>query len=435
MLKNLQPWESLMKRIVWLQLGEITNKKILDFGSGIGVTADYLAGNNEVIAIELSEESVNIRWTNNEYQQLIGSTEKLREFEDETFDMIICHNVLEYAADREDIVREFARLLKAEGTISILKHNRSGRVMQMVVLLNDFDSANNLLDGNDGMASKYGAIRYYEDADIEKWCSNLKITKTLGMRTFWDMQQNQEIHKDADWQDKMIQIEMRVSDMEGYKDIAFLHHLTIEKILSCSKVPMTKVYFVRHAQPEHNHADDKTRPLTEEGKADAKIVLEFLKDKKVDAFYSSPYKRSMDTIADTAAYFEKEMITDERLREREKGPDGNNYGMFQKRWADHNYHEEGGESIAIVQERNITALNDILSKDAGKNIVVGTHGTALGTILNFYDNSYGCDDFLGIIDKMPYVIELDFEGNTLISKTEHVYLEKEFKGKKRADKK
>ena len=204
MLENLNSWEALMKRIVWLQLGEITNKKILDFGSGIGVTADYFAGNNEVIAIELSEESVNIRWTNNEYQQLIGSTEKLREFEDETFDMIICHNVLEYAADREDIVREFARLLKAEGTISILKHNRPGRVMQMVVLLNDFDSANNLLDGNDGMASKYGAIRYYEDADIEKWCSSLKITKTLGLRTFWDMQQNQEIHKDADWQDKMV---------------------------------------------------------------------------------------------------------------------------------------------------------------------------------------------------------------------------------------
>ena len=36
------------------------------------------------------------------------------------------------------------------------------------------------------------------------------------MRTFWDMQQNQEIHKNADWQDKMVEIEMRVSDMDGY---------------------------------------------------------------------------------------------------------------------------------------------------------------------------------------------------------------------------
>ncbi len=198
---------------------------------------------------------------------------------------------------------------------------------------------------------------------------------------------------------------------------------------------MTKVYFVRHAQPEHDWEEDRTRPLTQEGKKDSTIVLEFLKDKKIDVFYSSPYKRSMDTIVDTATFFRKEIIMDERLREREKGLDGNNHGMFQKRWADHNYHEDGGESIAMVQERNMEALNEILSDNADKNIVVGTHGTALSTILNFYDNNFGCEDFWRIIDWMPYIVELDFEGNTLVGKQEHCYVEKEFKGKQRADKK
>ena len=66
---------------------------------------------------------------------------------------------------------------------------------------------------------------------------------------------------------------------------------------------MTRVYFVRHAQPEHDWKEDKTRPLTEEGKKDSAIVLEFLKDKKIDAFYCSPYKRSMDTIA--GSFFRK----------------------------------------------------------------------------------------------------------------------------------
>lgn len=32
---DLQPWECLMKRIVWKRLGEIRDKKILDFGSGM----------------------------------------------------------------------------------------------------------------------------------------------------------------------------------------------------------------------------------------------------------------------------------------------------------------------------------------------------------------------------------------------------------------
>ncbi len=226
---DLAPWECLMKRIVWKQLGDIRDKKILDFGSGIGVTANYLAAYNEVTAIEPDEESVGERWADNYYTQIIGSTDEMRKFADETFDLIICHNVLEYTQDREIIVKEFARALKPDGRISIVKHNRAGRVMQMVVLLNDFEHAHSLLDGNDGMVSRYGAIHYYEDSDVEKWCPELMITKTLGMRTFWDMQQNQEIHKDAEWQDKMMEIEMRVSDLDGYKDIAFFHHLMIKK--------------------------------------------------------------------------------------------------------------------------------------------------------------------------------------------------------------
>ncbi len=230
-LESLQPWEALMKQIVWRQMGKIDNKKILDFGSGIGVTANHLAKSNEVIAIEPDEESVKMRWQENTYQQIIGDVKCLKDFEDETFDIIVCHNVLEYAKEeRIEIVNEFARLLKPDGHISLVKHNRPGRVMQMVVLLNDFESAHSLLDGNDGMTSKFGAIHYYEDSDVEKWCDKLKITKTLGMRTFWDMQQNQDVHKDTEWQQKMIEMEMRVSAMGDYKNIAFFHHLTVEKV-------------------------------------------------------------------------------------------------------------------------------------------------------------------------------------------------------------
>ena len=39
--------------------------------------------------------------------------------------------------------------------------------------------------------------------------------------------------------------------------------------------------------------------------------------------------------------------------------------------------------IAMVQKRNIEALKEILSDNRDKEIVIGTHGTALSTILNF----------------------------------------------------
>lgn len=47
----------------------------------------------------------------------------------------------------------------------------------------------------------------------------------------------------------------------------------------------------------------------------------------------------------------------------------------------------------------------------------------------YYTRRYnGCEYFLRIIDWMPYIIELDFEGGKLVSKQEHCHVEKEFKG-------
>ena len=189
-LKALGPWEVLQKKLTWTQLGEFCRKRILEFGCGNGIMGAYYADTNE-----------------------------LRKIEDGYFDIILCHNVLEYAIEREDIMKEFQRLLKSDGMISILKHNRAGRVMQMAVLLNNFQHANDLLDGKDSMAFKYGSIRYYNDDDLVKWAPELKIKKILGMRTFFDLQQNQEIHKDEAWQIKMMEMEQRVSDIDEFRNV------------------------------------------------------------------------------------------------------------------------------------------------------------------------------------------------------------------------
>ena len=228
-INSLPPWEVLLKRMLWIQIGRLRDKRILDFGSGIGVTANYYAADNDVVAVEPSEESTLQRWDDHFYRQIIGSTDALRAMADESFDVIFCHNVLEYALDRKEILREFYRLLKPKGVLSIVKHNRPGRVMQMVVLLNEFEKAHALLNGEDGTAATYGAIHYYEDGDITKWCNGFRIKETFGIRTFWDLQQKQECHKDPEWQEKMIEAELRVSQILPYRDIAFFHHLILEK--------------------------------------------------------------------------------------------------------------------------------------------------------------------------------------------------------------
>ena len=226
---DLPAWERLFKKIVWKQLGDMEGKKILDFGSGEGITANHFAEKNDVTAIEPSKEMISNAWKDYEYTQIVGDVNALSAFKNETFDMIICHNVLEYIDDKAAVIKSLARVLKKDGIISIVKHNRAGRVMQMAVLLDDFEKANAILDGKDSTASKFGTIRYYEDNDITKWEPQITISDILGIRTFWDLQQNQQKHGDEAWQEKMLQFELRVSQMREYKNIAFFHHLLLKK--------------------------------------------------------------------------------------------------------------------------------------------------------------------------------------------------------------
>ena len=177
--RDIPVWELLQKQITWNQLSFIHNKKVLDFGSGRGITASYLANDNEVVAIEPDAKMLSERITDNDYTQIHGDMRALKEFGNESFDVILCHNVFEYTLEREEIAKEFARVLKSGGILSLLKHNRAGRVMQMVVLLNNFEHANELLEGKNGKAEKFGDIHYYDDEDILKWSNDFEIEKIL----------------------------------------------------------------------------------------------------------------------------------------------------------------------------------------------------------------------------------------------------------------
>ena len=221
-------WDELLKRMLWKQLDFVQGMKILDFGSGAGETAAQLARCNTVTAVEPWADMLAQR-AEGPYVQLQGGVELVRAMEEASFDMVLCHNVLEYVDEKEAYLRELARVLKPGGLLSIVKHNRPGRVMQMAVLLNDFDMANTLLSGGNGTTSKFGDIRYYEDEDVAAWCPELHIERLWGARTFWDLQQKQECHTDPAWQEQMLALEHRVSEIKAYQEIAFFHHLLLRK--------------------------------------------------------------------------------------------------------------------------------------------------------------------------------------------------------------
>ena len=180
---------------------------------------------------------------------------------------------------------------------------------------------------------------------------------------------------------------------------------------------MTVVYFVRHAQPNYENHDDRTRELTAKGLEDRKLVTEFLRDKQVDAVLSSPYKRAVDTVKEFAdAYdFSIRLMEDFRERKIESTWIEDFKGFSQRQWSDFDYKLSDGESLREVQTRNISALNQVLDEYDGKTVVVGSHGTALSTILQYFNPSFGYDDFDKIRPLMPWIVKFTFENGDCLN--------------------
>lgn len=173
---------------------------------------------------------------------------------------------------------------------------------------------------------------------------------------------------------------------------------------------MTIIYFVRHAEPDYNIHDDLTRPLTSKGKKDVELVNNFLEDKHIDVVLSSPFLRAIETVNKFSKKINTNIIVIDDFRERKIDncwiEDFNNFSI--KQWNDFDYKLINGECLREVQQRNINALKKILIEYKDHNIVIGSHGTSLSTIINYYDKSFGYDNFNEIRTLMPWIVKFTF---------------------------
>ena len=182
---------------------------------------------------------------------------------------------------------------------------------------------------------------------------------------------------------------------------------------------MTKVYFIRHSQSDIYVRDERVRPLTEKGQNDCSLVTKYLRDKNIDLIFSSPFKRAVDTIAGFSTEMNIDIHIIEDFRERRSDSDMGRkktdfISFMERQWEDFNYTFSDGECLTEVQKRNIDSLKELLVLYEGKNIVIGTHGTALSTIVNYYDSTYEFADFMAMVDIMPWVVNMSFKGNNCV---------------------
>ncbi len=175
---------------------------------------------------------------------------------------------------------------------------------------------------------------------------------------------------------------------------------------------MTTIYFVRHAEPDYSVHEDSIRPLTGEGLKRAQDLAELFDSIHVDVIYSSPYKRSLDTVLPIAKAKQLTIKCHDDLRERKMSGDVwiEYFSSFaRQQWEDFGYRLEGGESLDTVQKRNISIIDDIIDEHKSSTIIVGTHGTALSTVLQYYDNDFGYEDFERFKSTMPWIVRVTYD--------------------------
>ena len=150
---------------------------------------------------------------------------------------------------------------------------------------------------------------------------------------------------------------------------------------------MTKVYLVRHGQTEWNkNLTFRGRidiPLNERGHREAVAIAEALKDKNIDAIYTSPLRRSIETAQPTARFFNIEIVPFQGLIDISYGDwEGLTFNEARERYRDqYTKWEERpelvrfpkGETLGEVRERSFRALKEILRENAGRSILIIPH--------------------------------------------------------------
>jgi broad specificity phosphatase PhoE len=180
----------------------------------------------------------------------------------------------------------------------------------------------------------------------------------------------------------------------------------------------TTIYLVRHAHADWQH--DEARPLSEAGLKASQVVSTLLSALPITAIYSSPARRSVETVTPLAdrLRIRPELVHDLRERELPVAPSGEFDRIVADTWRSPESATAGAESNVNAQSRGLAAVRSILTRHVGQHVVVSTHGTLLALILNGLDSAFGYDFWRRL--SSPDVFRLEFEG-TAMTRVERIW--------------
>jgi broad specificity phosphatase PhoE len=150
---------------------------------------------------------------------------------------------------------------------------------------------------------------------------------------------------------------------------------------------MTSIYLVRHGQTSWNREEifrGRTDiPLDETGLKQAELAGEYLKEAEIDAIYSSPLSRALETAERIARFHNLKIQPLEGIIDMSFGNwEGQAHQEIRKndsetyrRWREepHLVRLPDGESLDDVRMRSMAALGEVTRKHPGKTLILVSH--------------------------------------------------------------
>jgi S-adenosylmethionine-dependent methyltransferase len=173
--------------------------RVVDLGCGTGATGVRLAGlGARVTLLDSSAQMLGLAERAAKEAGVIESialkqvdvADLSNVFEAGSFDVILCHNVLEYVDDPIAVLHSMAHLLSGSSSIlSVLVRNKAGEVLKAAIVNGDLPGAENNLTADWGNESLYGGdVRLFAPEGLRAMlaAASLEVTAERGVRVVSD---------------------------------------------------------------------------------------------------------------------------------------------------------------------------------------------------------------------------------------------------------
>lgn len=152
----------------------------------------------------------------------------------------------------------------------------------------------------------------------------------------------------------------------------------------------TRLYLIRHARTMPTGPDAAAWPLSPDGEAEARELAraDFWED--IDALYSSPEPKALETVRPAAGRYGLEIRADERLREARRPAEWlDDYAGAVRRYLERAETPENWEPAPDAEERMRTAVRAVERAHPGRRVAICSHGLALALFLSAFERPPG----------------------------------------------